>query len=396
MLFLGITISISSIYNLADEFFLFIFLIFLNVLQNEIINFLKCLINILIPFFIAYFMSIIERYFLLKIGFIDTPKTLAQFLLLEIFSYCLIFFISMISLKWIIPWLTAKNRLNRSIICLIPLFFIYQVYHSSFYSDSFRLSIILILSIFSMWLFLIIIFNNIKKSQKFKQDNENKRIEVEYLIKYTEEIQNNYQELRQFKHDYLNILSSLEYFIQQNDLKQLEEYYYSKIQKTGQQITIQSSEIENLKNLESEEIKSILMMKLLLIRQKNIQFSIEIPETISTFASVDIVILVRILGIILDNAIEAVEHDENGKIEIGIFCIDDSKLFVIKNSLKEPIPPLHQLKKEGFSTKGENRGLGLTNVDNLAQQEEYLTINTKINNSWFTQELFIQNEVIEC
>ncbi|MGX7015008.1 GHKL domain-containing protein [Vagococcus silagei] len=243
-----------------------------------------------------------------------------------------------------------------------------------------------------MLLFLIIIFNNIKNYQNLKQENEKKKIEIEYLIKYTDETQKNYQELRRFKHDYLNILLSLEYFIQQKDFSKLEEYYYSKIKKTGQQLTTESNEIKILENIESEEVKSIFMMKLLVARQKNITFSIEIPEKIANSTSVNIVILIRILGIILDNAIEAVENDKNGKIEIGIFLMTNATLFVIKNTLKEHIPPLHQLKQEGFSTKGPNRGLGLTNIDNLSQKEEYLTINTKISDSWFTQELFIQNE----
>ncbi|WP_136137460.1 GHKL domain-containing protein [Vagococcus silagei] len=348
------------------------------------------MIKIEIPFFIVYTVSFIDQQF--NIGLINDSNTFFYFTFSELLSYSLIILISLFFLKVLLPWLTSKKILNILTISTVPLFCIYQIQQFLLYSDSLQLIVVLSISMLLMLLFLIIIFNNIKNYQNLKQENEKKKIEIEYLIKYTDETQKNYQELRRFKHDYLNILLSLEYFIQQKDFSKLEEYYYSKIKKTGQQLTTESNEIKILENIESEEVKSIFMMKLLVARQKNITFSIEIPEKIANSTSVNIVILIRILGIILDNAIEAVENDKNGKIEIGIFLMTNATLFVIKNTLKEHIPPLHQLKQEGFSTKGPNRGLGLTNIDNLSQKEEYLTINTKISDSWFTQELFIQNE----
>ncbi|WP_341300453.1 hypothetical protein MHB44_19135 [Lysinibacillus sp. FSL H8-0500] len=51
-----------------------------------------------------------------------------------------------------------------------------------------------------------------------------------------------------------------------------------------------------------------------------------------------------------------------------------------------------QLFMEGYSTKGENRGLGLTVARNLVNQSSNVTLNTDIDSNWFIQELEIRNE----
>ena len=53
---------------------------------------------------------------------------------------------------------------------------------------------------------------------------------------------------------------------------------------------------------------------------------------------------------------------------------------------------VHEIFKEGFSTKGEERGLGLSILRQMVDASPKLRLNTKINGNLFIQELFIEEE----
>ena len=73
----------------------------------------------------------------------------------------------------------------------------------------------------------------------------------------------------------------------------------------------------------------------------------------------------RIIGILLDNAIEA-SFETNDKI-INIDISSDTKkiLFIIKNSFNNPDLSTTRIFEKGYSTKEGNSGLGLWNVHKL-------------------------------
>lgn len=59
-------------------------------------------------------------------------------------------------------------------------------------------------------------------------------------------------------------------------------------------------------------------------------------ETIPSDLSVDPVILIRILGILLDNAIEELESLKEGKLLVGIFITNGDLMFIIQNTVRGP------------------------------------------------------------
>lgn len=70
--------------------------------------------------------------------------------------------------------------------------------------------------------------------------------------------------------------------------------------------------------------------------------------------------LSRILGVFLDNAIEANSQvDKRKEINIALFkSMSDSVIIIIENSYNADSVNIEQIFKEGFSTKGDNRGKG--------------------------------------
>src|SRR5699024_833770 len=113
--------------------------------------------------------------------------------------------------------------------------------------------------------------------------------------------------------------------------------------------------INGIENLKVREIKGLLTTKILQAQEKNIRLSIEVPEPIEKI-DMPIINLSRVIGILLDNAIEASEKIEDDPL-IRIAFIkneDDSVMFIIMNKCKPDMPRVHTLFQENYSTKGKN------------------------------------------
>ena len=78
-----------------------------------------------------------------------------------------------------------------------------------------------------------------------------------------------------------------------------------------------------------------------------------------------------------------------------MFKDQDEVTYVVQNTAREEMEPLQQLKKEGFSTRGEKRGLGLANVEEILQNEPDLLLETSFAENTFIQKLTILREVKE-
>ena len=106
----------------------------------------------------------------------------------------------------------------------------------------------------------------------------------------------------------------------------------------------------------------------------------------------DIIDLSRILGIILDNAIEASLESDDKRVNIAFINKNSSVIIVLINTFKGDIPLLSKLFKEGFSTKGENRGFGLSNLKDIIGKYMNISLDTYIENNEFYQEITINND----
>lgn len=233
--------------------------------------------------------------------------------------------------------------------------------------------------------------NSLKRSYEVKK----KENEVRTMRKYTSELEYQYLEMRKFRHDYQNILTSLEGYLKKKDYDSLENYFFTNIKPTGRQIDHYNFELRDISNLHLDDIKSILTAKIILAQEKKMNVSVEIKERID-FINIPHVSLVRILGILLDNAIDALEELSDGFLQVAFINQKNSVLIVIQNTCKSSIPKIFQLKKQGFSTKGDNRGLGLTNLQELVDACPQCTSETLIVDSTFIQKIVIHNKFKEC
>lgn len=230
----------------------------------------------------------------------------------------------------------------------------------------------------------IYIFSN---NQKLAFATREKVIEQRAMQLYIDEISKQNEEINQFRHDYLNILSSLESYLEEGDLQALTVYYQQTIQPTRTLFLANASKLSALQKIDHPAIRGIFMTKLLLAQEKGISVHLEMTGKIIFPKDVFDLNLIRILGILLDNAIEEVDALGKGELAVAFFQEKDALVILIQNTVRNPVEPLYQLKKQGFSTKGKGRGYGLSTVDELMSQTSTLLLETTISQHLFVQKL---------
>ncbi|EGE9351495.1 GHKL domain-containing protein, partial [Listeria monocytogenes] len=172
------------------------------------------------------------------------------------------------------------------------------------------------------------------------------------------------QELRKFKHDYKNLLLSLKELTFENSqetfkkgIRTLEEYSEDYLNS----INWQYSDMENLGNL---YIKSLFISKIYKIQEAGIDFHFECKYFVEE-VPIHVFDLIRMLGISLDNAIEAAIKAEEPKIHVAVIKEKEQLVFIIQNSSVKITESISKLMSVGFSMKEGHLGLGLSNIQEM-------------------------------
>lgn len=212
------------------------------------------------------------------------------------------------------------------------------------------------------------------------------------IQKYTQEIEQLNEELNMFRHDSLNILYSLELAIQKGEVEEIKRIYQEILVPSQQLLLDTQQQIEVLKRIKSMEVKSLINAKLRQATQLKIDFSVVVTEDIYFDYIPNPLILIRILAILLDNAIENSLKSDKPAICLLITQDENQVRFVLQNTYDEASLPLEQFHKKYFTSKADKKhhGLGLTFVHQVIRQDSHYELMTTVAHEFFTQELIIQ------
>ena len=215
---------------------------------------------------------------------------------------------------------------------------------------------------------------------------EAKQKAMQDLQDYTRNLEAMYNSLRSFKHDYVNILLSLSGYIEDGDMDRLKDFFESKIFPTKNLITGEDYKLNQLSNISVLEIKSLLSAKMIYAHESGIDITIDIPDKVESFL-IDTVDLARILGIFLDNAIEATLETEQPQIGLNIIQNETGVSIIISNHFRDNSLMLHKLKQKGFSTKIGHQGIGLGNAQKIISSYDNVLLETTMKCDYFTQHI---------
>jgi len=217
-----------------------------------------------------------------------------------------------------------------------------------------------------------------------QKENEHRLLQF-----YLNEVEQQQAAIRKYKHDLQNIFSTLDIFIVEKDWDGLMQFY-PKVKVASDIITKNEFELEGLSKIKVQEVKNILIAKLSMAQNLKINVKFDAVDDIDSIP-VDSVSMVRMIGIIMDNAIEELQSLGTGQLLVGCFKVENSINFIVQNTCGPDVPPLRQIRQSGFSTKGKNRGLGLSNLYELTDSLPNVALMTSIENGQFIQKLIIGN-----
>lgn len=246
-------------------------------------------------------------------------------------------------------------------------FLILFIYPNIVYFEHFELNLnqyILGYNVFIILLFIIYgIVNAFQAYQMGKQAfiSENQKI-------YTQTLENSLDQIKGFRHEMNNIISTIAGFVELERLDLLRPY----IGDLQQRLTAQSS--TNVLNLNLREVPilyGLLIGKVNYATNMGVRFEIAIvtKEEI-VFPNEVLYDLAYIMGVWLDNAIEAAAASELRQVNLLVRDDSDCYNIVVRNSFEGEVD-LKKIKRKNYSTKSNHMGIGLHQVEEKVQAQSF-------------------------
>lgn len=235
-----------------------------------------------------------------------------------------------------------------------------------------------------LFLIMLIYINTTFKDRLEEEIIYQKNRQLEDLANYNRQIESLYNELRNFRHDYINILSSIKTGIDNRDIDIISGVYNSVLSKTTEQFQNPKYNITNLIKVKNEAVKSILSAKLLEAQSKGINISVEAEKDFSE-SQMELLDFVTILSILMDNAIEGAQSAQSSEITVALFNSGNTNVLIIENTTDVAKIDTSDIFLCGFSSKGKDRGIGLYNVANILKKYPNVSIITQSKDFHFRQ-----------
>ena len=229
----------------------------------------------------------------------------------------------------------------------------------------------------------------------FKQKIENEKISKKYdeLLDVMKSYESDIEEQRTIRHETKNEFATIKCKLQdKEDSKIIIKYIDSVI---GEKEKASSIKYSKFKYLPSNGLKGFFYYKFIEAEKKGINVSINISKQIENSFLKDIETkdfkdLARIIGVYLDNAIEASSTSEDKKLGIEMYLIKEKIEIIITNTFNNEIN-LDKIGKESFSTKGKNRGHGLLLVNKILSENNMFETKNEIRGNIYIQSLKIKD-----
>lgn len=218
-----------------------------------------------------------------------------------------------------------------------------------------------------------------------------KKFEQKHLQNYTDEIVGLYNEIRGFRHDYAGMLVSMQMAIDSGNLQEIDRVYTEVLVKANHKLRSDKYTYFDLNNIEDSALRSLVAQSIVYARNNGVEFTLEVKDTI-TKLPIDLLDLVRIMSVLLNNAVEGSADSYKKQMEVAVIKMETETVIVIQNSCKMTMTPSGDLFALGFSTKGRNRGVGLNNVKELLDKYNNIILETEMEGSTFRQIIRFKRE----
>lgn len=240
-----------------------------------------------------------------------------------------------------------------------------------------------VISMIAMFISSILYSQNRYNSLLYQQ-------EIEYQRNYNTTLKTLLDGLRAFRHDYKNTLATLYGYVQLGDMESLERVFKEVLEESK---TLTTLDKLNPNLIKSPSLYGLITSKYQRCEQNNVMMNIEIFAELENM-EIRTFDLTRMLGIFLDNSIEAASASKVKKVNFVISEKENHIIFKISNTFVDNAVDVEKIFDNGISSKGKNRGLGLYKVKDIVNRYKDISLNTYIEDKMFVQQLAIPKSIV--
>ena len=278
------------------------------------------------------------------------------------------------------------NKSNKSVIVTNIIFalftlcvqFIITFYYINTYSIIFTL-----LNFISLFAYFFVSFMSLNRTMNLQLKTE----QLEKAENYNNTLLTLYDSVRGFKHDLNNILHLIGGYIDTNDMEGLKQYY-SDLRKDS--VRIKNAELLNPNLINNPGIYNLIVSKQQRATDLKTNISLEVFFDFKKL-HMPVYDFSRILGILLDNAIEAASECEEKQVLLMFrdSPSNNTQIISIENTYNNKDIDVQKIFEKGISGKDKHSGIGLWEVNQIINKHNNVVLNTSKNDKYFKQQLEI-------
>lgn len=263
-----------------------------------------------------------------------------------------------------------------------------QFYLIGYYNDSLPLHIIL-LSLLTLIAYFSISIFSLFKTVKLEITSQS----LSQAKDYNTTLKLLYDDIRTFRHDFGNIVQAIGGYIETEDIIGLKEYYKQLLSDFE---NVKSLEILNPNIIDNPAIYSLITSKYYKASELGIKMQITISLKLSEL-NMKIYDFTKILGILLDNAIEAAQKCDEKIINFEIRRDERAprQVLLIQNTYSDKKIDITRINEKGYTSKNNDsytHGLGLWEIQHIIKHFKNLNLYTTMDSIFFTQQFEIYDK----
>lgn len=352
--------------------------------------------------------SLVVYYFASFVGLVGARLVITNFpqfsALLFFFLVPIIYLIALLiiqlSRRFFVPYFRIvfyqysglKYLLSLLFVPLSYFFYLFQ-YNPAMISGALHVKNINLFAIISATLYYILVLTILYVVGRLLQGREElhyAQVRLNNLASYTSQLEVMYDDMRRFKHDYKNVLYSLKSALDTDNLDYAKAELERLTDSTDSIINLPTHLLGNLKNIKNSGIKSVVYGKINQAINKQLSPILEVVEPIDlteTLAQID---AIRILSILLDNAINAAAESAEKKVDLCLYENDNAQFIVVGNSTKENRIDLDRLDINSVNFNlGASHHIGLRNLRIILGKYPQAVNDRSSDKHWFEQRIIL-------
>ena len=277
----------------------------------------------------------------------------------------------------------SMRELVRILIPFLPENYEIHLFFSSVAENTYEIPLLWTGFSIMMVLIQIIYIRLLVKSVSVKEELRLQEKDLHQLVEYNRELEQNMEDLREIRHDIKNMFLTMGGFVDRSNDEEMKVFYEENIIPFARRELQKNDLHAKLACIHSESLKSFLYYKIMQGIEQNvpIDLSVQLVDT-KDFLCMEQIDLIRILGILIDNALEEVKTCQ-GTVSITIKEKEQEYLFSVSNTVRPQVR--EKGVNAGTTDKGLGRGNGLLIVDKLVRKYRNVLLN-----SFFKEDSFVQ------